>query len=56
MTLEEQIDTQIGEVRTDSLDLSFGEIANMRKSEELNYPTRIPATLPMVDRTEIASD
>ena len=35
MNLEEQIDEQIGEVRTDSLDLSFGEIANMRKSEEL---------------------
>ena len=35
MNLEEEIDQQIGEVRTDSLDLSFGEIANMRKSEEL---------------------
>jgi hypothetical protein len=35
MNLEEQIDEQIGEVRTDSLDLSFGEIANMRKSDEL---------------------
>lgn len=35
MNLEEQIDEQIGEVRTDSLDLSFGEIANMKKSNEL---------------------
>ena len=35
MNLEKEIDEQIGEVRTDSLDLSFGEIANMRKSEEL---------------------
>lgn len=35
MDLEEKIDAQIGEVRTDSLDLSFGEIANMRKGNEL---------------------
>jgi len=35
MTIEEQIDKKIGEVRTESLDLSFGEIANMGKSMEL---------------------
>lgn len=35
MTLEEQIDTKVGEVRSEALDLSFGEIANMRKGEEL---------------------
>jgi hypothetical protein len=35
MDLEKIIDLQIGEVRTDSLDLSFGEIANMRKGNEL---------------------
>jgi hypothetical protein len=35
MDLEQRIDAQIGEVRTDSLDLTFGEIANMRKSNEL---------------------
>jgi hypothetical protein len=35
MNLEEEIDEQIGEVRTDSLDLSFGEIANMKKNKEL---------------------
>lgn len=35
MDLEEKIDAQIGEVRTDSLDLSFGEIVNMRKGNEL---------------------
>lgn len=35
MDLEKIIDAQIGEVRTDSLDLSFGEIANMRKGNEL---------------------
>lgn len=35
MNLEEQIDQKIGEVRTESLDLSFGEIANLRKGNEL---------------------
>lgn len=35
MNLEEQIDQKIGEVRTESIDLSFGEIANMRKAKEL---------------------
>jgi len=35
MTLEDQIDLKVGEVRTDSLDLSFGEIGNLRKSKEL---------------------
>ena len=35
MNLEEQIDQKIGEVRTESLDLSFGEIANLRKAGEL---------------------
>jgi hypothetical protein len=35
MNLEEQIDQKIGEVRTESLDLSFGEIANLRKGQEL---------------------
>jgi len=35
MNLEKQIDKKIGEVRTESLDLSFGEIANLRKSKEL---------------------
>lgn len=33
--LEKQIDEKIGEVRTDALDLSFGEIANLRKGKEL---------------------
>lgn len=35
MTLEQQIDQKIGDVRTESLDLSFGEIANLKKSKEL---------------------
>jgi len=35
MNLEDQIDVKIGEVRTESLDLSFGEIANMGKDKEL---------------------
>jgi hypothetical protein len=35
MNLEQLIDKKIGEVRTESLDLSFGEIANLRKSKEL---------------------
>jgi hypothetical protein len=35
MNLEEQIDQKIGEVRTESLDLSFGEIANLKKGQEL---------------------
>ena len=35
MNLEEQIDQKIGEVRTESLDLSFGEITNLRKGQEL---------------------
>jgi hypothetical protein len=35
MTLETQIDKKIGEVRTEALDLSFGEIANLHASKEL---------------------
>jgi hypothetical protein len=35
MTLEEQIAAQVGEVRTDSFDMSFGEITNLHLSEEL---------------------
>lgn len=35
MNIEEQIDKKIGEVRVGSLDLSFGEIANLRKNKEL---------------------
>ncbi len=35
MSLEDQIDKKIGEVRTEPLDLSFGEIANLRKNNEL---------------------
>lgn len=35
MKLEEQIDTKIGEVRTEALDMSFGEIANLKKNKEL---------------------
>lgn len=35
MKLEDQIDVKIGEVRTEALDMSFGEIANLKKSKEL---------------------
>lgn len=35
MNLEEQIDQKIGEVRSEALDLSFGEIANLKKGNEL---------------------
>ena len=35
MTLEQQIDQKTGDVRTESVDLSFGEIANLKKSKEL---------------------
>lgn len=35
MTLEEQIDQKIGEVRTEPLDLSLGEIANLHGNKEL---------------------
>lgn len=35
MTLEEEIAARVGEVRTDSFDLSFGEIANLHVSKEL---------------------
>ena len=35
MTLEEQIAQRVGEVRTDSFDFSFGEIANLHASKEL---------------------
>jgi hypothetical protein len=34
-TIENAIDKKIGEVRTDALDLSFGEIANLYSSKEL---------------------
>ena len=35
MSLETQIDQKIGEVRTEALDLSFGEIANLHEKKEL---------------------
>jgi hypothetical protein len=35
MTLEEQISKRVGEVRTDSFDMSFGEIANLHINKEL---------------------
>lgn len=35
MTLEEEIGARIGEVRTDTFDMSFGEIANLHKNREL---------------------
>jgi Protein of unknown function DUF262 len=35
MSLEKQIDQRIGEVRTEPLDLSYGEIANLKKNQEL---------------------
>lgn len=35
MTLEEQISVKVGEVRTDSFDMSFGEIANLHVNKEL---------------------
>lgn len=35
MTLEEQIDERIGEVRSDSFDISFGEIVNLHSNHEL---------------------
>lgn len=35
MSLEEEIAARVGEVRTDSFDMSFGEIANLHVSKEL---------------------
>ncbi|WP_313065494.1 DUF262 domain-containing protein [Achromobacter animicus] len=35
MTLEEEISVRVGEVRTDSFDLSFGEIVNLHVNKEL---------------------
>lgn len=35
MGLEEEISARIGEVRTDTFDMSFGEIANLHKNREL---------------------
>ena len=35
MALEDEIAARVGEVRTDSFDLSFGEIANLHVSQEL---------------------
>lgn len=35
MDIVEIIDQSIGEVRTESLDLSFGEIVNLHSSKEL---------------------
>jgi hypothetical protein len=35
MTVEAQIDQKIGEVRTEALDLSFGEISNLHAAKEL---------------------
>ena len=35
MNLEEEINSKIGEVRSESLDLSFGEVVNMSKAKEL---------------------
>ena len=33
--IDEQIDIKIGEVRTESIDLSFGEIINLYSQKEL---------------------
>jgi len=35
MTLEQEIDARIGEVRTDTFDMSFGEISSLHASKEL---------------------
>ena len=35
MELEEQINEKVGEVRTDTIDMSFGEITNLHKNKEL---------------------
>jgi hypothetical protein len=35
MALEDEIAARVGEVRTDSFDLSFGEIANLHVNKEL---------------------
>ena len=35
MKLEDEISARIGEVRTDTFDMSFGEIANLHKNKEL---------------------
>lgn len=35
MTLEEEINARVGEVRTDTFDLSFGEITNLHTNNEL---------------------
>jgi uncharacterized protein with ParB-like and HNH nuclease domain len=35
MELEKQIDQKIGEVRTEPLDLSYGEIINLHANKEL---------------------
>ena len=35
LTIDEQIDKRIGEVRTESLDISFGEIINLYTNKEL---------------------
>ena len=35
MTLEQEIDERVGEVRTDTFDLSFGEITNLHANNEL---------------------
>lgn len=35
MTLEEEINARVGEVRTDTFDLSFGEITNLHANNEL---------------------
>ena len=33
MTLEEEISARIGEVRTDTFDMTFGEIANLHAND-----------------------
>jgi len=35
MTLEEEINARVGEVRTDTFDMSFGEISNLHANKEL---------------------
>jgi len=35
MTLEEEISTRVGEVRTDTFDMSFGEISSLHSNKEL---------------------
>jgi hypothetical protein len=56
MELEKQIDQKIGEVRTEPLDLSYGEIINLHASKELVIQPEYQRLFRWSDEQKVALD